>query len=109
MAEPTPILKKRAENEVMKEVKTAATKGCDAYVRALAECVEGRLFSVAWACQDKNQELRKCMSLIVRNQELKDELTRQYVAPQFTGNRASFVASEKSDLDSGLYFFSTGF
>jgi COX assembly mitochondrial protein 1 len=80
MTEPTPILKKRAENEVAKEMKTTAMKGCDEFVRALAECVEGRLFSVAWACRGQNQELRKCMSTYVRNEELKDELTRRYVA-----------------------------
>jgi COX assembly mitochondrial protein 1 len=77
MAEPMPVLKKSAENEVMRQVKEVAKKDCGEYIRALAECVQGRMVSVAWACRASNRDLRNCMKAVVNDEKTRDDVRRQ--------------------------------
>jgi len=54
-------LSRREEDVLLKSTKARALKECDEQVKAFAECSSGRLFSVAWACRGKYQDLQQCM------------------------------------------------
>lgn len=77
--EMVPILKHKADNGVMRELKHVALRGCDAHVRALAECAEGRLVSVVWYCRAFSKAVDKCMHEFGNDEALKDELRRRCV------------------------------
>lgn len=77
--EMVPILKNQADNVVMRDLKNVALRGCEANVRALAECSEGRTVSVVWYCRAFSKAVDKCMREFRDDEALKDELRRRYV------------------------------
>lgn len=78
--EMVPILKHKAENRVMRELKEVAIRACDKQVRALAQCAEGRLLSVVWHCRSHSKAIDLCMREFARDEALKEEMRRRYVS-----------------------------
>ncbi|KAJ3788988.1 hypothetical protein GGU10DRAFT_82868 [Lentinula aff. detonsa] len=54
-------LSRREEETLLKTVKAQALKECDPFVKDFADCMSGRLISVAWACKDKLKLVEACM------------------------------------------------
>ncbi|EJD45741.1 hypothetical protein AURDEDRAFT_63969 [Auricularia subglabra TFB-10046 SS5] len=54
-------LSRREEEALLKETKARALKECDDIVKEFAQCAEGRLVSVAWACRGKWSDVQSCM------------------------------------------------
>ncbi|KAK0456447.1 uncharacterized protein ARMOST_09115 [Armillaria ostoyae] len=54
-------LSRREEDSLLKATKAYALKQCDPVVKEFADCMSGRLISVAWACKDKLRVVEKCM------------------------------------------------
>ncbi|KAF9044835.1 hypothetical protein BDZ89DRAFT_1058933 [Hymenopellis radicata] len=54
-------LSRREEDNLLKATKSYALKKCDPVVKEFADCMTGRLISVAWACKDKLRVVEKCM------------------------------------------------
>ncbi|KAK0233241.1 hypothetical protein IW262DRAFT_1259118 [Armillaria fumosa] len=70
-------LSRREEDSLLKATKAYALKQCDPVVKGassphiptigltdeaeFADCMSGRLISVAWACKDKLRVVEKCM------------------------------------------------
>lgn len=75
--EPVPLLKHKAENSVKSQLKDVALRGCDASVRALAQCAEGKLLSVVWHCRVHSKAVDACMNAFANDEALKDELRRR--------------------------------
>lgn len=94
--ETVPVLKKRAESQVLNELKSLAFKACDDQIRALAECSTGRLFSVVWACRSHNNAVNECLATFSKNEELRDDLRRRFVY-LYASQALSFLL-ELSDL-----------
>jgi rRNA-processing protein FCF1 len=86
---PVPILKKRSENRVVRELKKVAIKGCGAQLQALSDCSQDRLFSVAWACRRQNAAVNACLAVFSEDDELRDELRRKYVGYLLSTNDAA--------------------
>lgn len=72
-----PILKNKAENRIMRELKEVAIRACDDHIRALAQCAEGRLLSVVWYCRSHSKAVDECMRKFGRDEALKDEMRRR--------------------------------
>lgn len=75
--EKVPILKHKAENCVMRELKEVAIRACDNEIRALAQCAEGRVLSVVWHCRSYSKAVDACMHKFAKDEPLKDELRRR--------------------------------
>ncbi|THU91739.1 hypothetical protein K435DRAFT_224018 [Dendrothele bispora CBS 962.96] len=54
-------LSRREEENLLKTVKAQALRECDTLVKAFADCMSGRLISVAWACKDQLKQVEACM------------------------------------------------
>eukprot|EP00177_Eucheuma_denticulatum_P000858 GFKZ01001552.1.p2 GENE.GFKZ01001552.1~~GFKZ01001552.1.p2 ORF type:complete len:101 (+),score=9.54 GFKZ01001552.1:171-473(+) len=72
-----PILKHKAENRVMRELKEVAIRACDDHLRALAECAQGRMLSVVWHCRAHSKAIDECMRAFGQDESLKDEMRRR--------------------------------
>lgn len=72
-----PILKQKAENRIMRELKEVAIRACDGQIRALAQCAEGRMLSVVWHCRSHSKAVDACMHEFSKDEALKDELRRR--------------------------------
>ncbi|KAJ1981024.1 hypothetical protein H4R34_002239 [Dimargaris verticillata] len=49
------------EDKIIKEWRKQTMKECDAFVKAFAECSQGRTVSIAWACRDQNKAMNDCL------------------------------------------------
>ncbi|KIJ68318.1 hypothetical protein HYDPIDRAFT_82254 [Hydnomerulius pinastri MD-312] len=54
-------LSRREEDTLLKTTKARALKECDPILKEFAQCAEGRMLSVAWACKGKYKLLQECM------------------------------------------------
>lgn len=75
--DPVPTLTHKAENRVLRELRDLALRGCDAHVRALAECTEGKILGVIWHCRKFSKAIDACMKEFGKDEALKDEVRRR--------------------------------
>ncbi|KAL4433997.1 hypothetical protein ABPG75_000438 [Micractinium tetrahymenae] len=68
---------KRVEEALFYRLKQHGFKECRAYSDAYAECITGRVLSVAWKCRKEMKALSDCMSAHTSQLE---ELKARYVA-----------------------------
>lgn len=53
---------KRAEYEARKELSMIATKKCDKYLKAFAECAKANGLMVIFNCRQQNREMNACLA-----------------------------------------------
>ncbi|KAJ1976093.1 hypothetical protein H4R35_002851 [Dimargaris xerosporica] len=69
-------LSAQEEDRIIKEWRKQTMKECDAFVKAFAECSQGRTVSIAWACRDQNKAMNDCLR-IHRTQDRLDEIRQK--------------------------------
>jgi len=71
-------LSRREEETLLKSTKERALKECDDLVKEFAQCAQGRLVSLSWACRSELQAMQLCMFEYTRPESM-DALRQEYV------------------------------
>jgi hypothetical protein len=58
--EPKPLTNRR-KDVVRKRVYAHAFSQCRREVETFTKCMDGRMFSVVWACRPQNSEMNECL------------------------------------------------
>lgn len=74
-----PILQRKAEDRIRRELRDVALKGCAREITDFAKCAQGRVLSVVWACRSLNRNVDKCMKQFANDEALQDVLRRRFV------------------------------
>lgn len=64
-----PDCPKRVEEALFFKLKERAFRECSSYSKAYAECCQGRVLSMVWACRDESRLLSGCLSGITSRLE----------------------------------------